>query len=453
MTTNKAKSKKVANITFPIVTNKVSIQESLSVIEAARQNVLAIFPLKNTSDKLPLAASGLFSSHLAGSSSSVKVPSKRHTWVSFSIVSTTSKSPKIFNNRLVNKLVFPALITSITTSTTTASQMAIKAKNSKKQQQTVATAMVTLNPFVVPDEIFGNIFTAVASFLPDMDGNNSSTSPKMGQDQLLAVLPDVVLSSRLSPIPVAKQSIDPDDLKDWTDQMDMKSTVSLPVSGTANGGAWKNVNGSSNLVSGAIFKIKIALLGSLFQLLPGCIGLKSVSRDAVKLFCVEFASQESLNSATKVAISDEVFLTTLKVVWSSGVASVFSLFLSIALYNVLLGISFDDIKTALGIFGVITSVKLKPAGLWQYAVVNFKDIFSAAAAFSNWSVLVRKDSVRILFIANQKKVISLKNAFKAKLVNFLFGCIVFEISNWVSQVVVASGGKPLGVTAATGVKT
>ncbi|KAG9297664.1 hypothetical protein G9A89_011179 [Geosiphon pyriformis] len=224
MTTNRAKSKKVANVTFPIVTNKVSTQEGLSVIEAARQNILATFSLKNTSDKLSLMASGLFSLPLAGGFFSVKIPSKRHIWISPSIVSTISKSPKIFNNRPVNKLVFPAFTTLITT-TTTASQMAAKAKNSKKQQQTVTTAMVTPNPFVVPDEILDKISTAAASLLSDMDGNSSSTSSKMGQDQLLAVLSKVVLSGRSSPIPVAKQSINPDDLKDWADQIKMKSTV------------------------------------------------------------------------------------------------------------------------------------------------------------------------------------------------------------------------------------
>ncbi|KAG9301532.1 hypothetical protein G9A89_008384 [Geosiphon pyriformis] len=230
------------------------------------------------------------------------------------------------------------------------------------QSKKFATAMVTPNPFVVPDEIFGRIFTAAASSISDINGNSSSTSPKMGQNQPLAVLPNVVLSGRSSPIPVAKQSINPDDLKDWTDQMEMKSTVP-----------------------------------------PQFL--------------------ECLNGATKVAIGDEIFLTSLKIAWFSEVAFVSSPFLSVELHNVPLGTYSDDIKTALGIFGVVTSVKLKSAGLWQYAVVNFKNIFSAAAALFNWSVLVRKDSVRIFPIV-----------FKAKLVNLPFGCTAFEISDLVSQV-------------------
>ncbi|KAG9298280.1 hypothetical protein G9A89_002768 [Geosiphon pyriformis] len=364
---NKAKNKKVANVTFPI---------GFSVIEATRQNIPATFSLKNTSEKLLLAVSGSFSFPLARSSSPVKVPSKRHTWISSSVVSITSKSPKIFNNRPVNKLVFSALTTTITSTTTTALQMAMKAKNSKKQQQAVTTAMVTLNPFVVPDEILEKISTAAVSPLPDIDGNSNNTSHKIRKDQPQAVLPDV-----------KQNSIIPDDLKDWADQMEMESTAPPPVSGTADGGAWENVNGrqkfsgwvASNLVSGSTFKIKMALL------------------NAVKLFCVEFAFQKSLNGAIKVAISDEVFLTTLKIVCG------FCIFPSsvCCTSQCSLGIFSDDIKAALGIFGVVTSIKLKPAGLWQYTV--------------HWSVLVKKDSVRILLVINQKEIIASSDAFKAKL--------------------------------------
>ncbi|KAG9303763.1 hypothetical protein G9A89_018660 [Geosiphon pyriformis] len=184
---------------------------------------------------------------------------------------------------------------------------------------------------------------------------------------------------------------------------------------------------ASNLVFGTTFKIKMTLLSSLFQLLPGCIGLKSILRDAIKLFCVEFASQKNLNGATKVAIGDEVFLTTFKIATSSDVASVSSPPLSVALCDISLGISSDDIQFALGIFGVVTSVKLKPAGLWQYAVVHFKNTSFAAAIFTYWSMLFRKNSVRILSVINQNDVISSKDPFKAKLVNFFFGCIAFEM--------------------------
>ncbi|KAG9299084.1 hypothetical protein G9A89_020397 [Geosiphon pyriformis] len=215
--------------------------------------------------------------------------------------------------------------------------------------------MIILNSFVVPDKIFGKISTVAASPLFDMDDNSSGISSKMGQDQLLVVLSDVVLFGRSLPISVAKQYINPNDLKDWADQMEMELTVSSPVSGAADSSAWEN---------------------------------------------------ESLNGATKVAISDKVLLTTFKIAQSSGVTSVFSPSLSVTLHDISLSTFSDNIKTALGIF----------------------DISSVAAALSNWSVLVRKDSVRILSIVNQKKVIFSRDAFKAKLVNLPFGCTAFEIN-------------------------
>ncbi|KAG9294830.1 hypothetical protein G9A89_008522 [Geosiphon pyriformis] len=276
----------------------------------------------------------------------VKVPSKRHTQVNSSVVSTISKSPKLFNNKPVNKLVFLVLITTTTSTTTiTALQIATKAKNSKKPQQIVTTAMVTPNPFVVPDKILEKISTAAVSSFPNMDDNSNGTSHKIKKDKPQAVLFDKVLSGRFSSVIEAKQFIILDNLKDWADQMEMESTVSPPVFGTADGGAWKNVN-------------------------------------------------ESLNGAI-----------TLKIAWSSGVVSVSSLPLFVALCDILLSTSSDDIKAALGIFGVVISVKLKPAGLWQYAVVHLKDISSAAETLKHWFVLVKKNSVRILLVVNQREFV------------------------------------------------
>ncbi|KAG9304219.1 hypothetical protein G9A89_019781 [Geosiphon pyriformis] len=170
--------------------------------------------------------------------------------------------------------------------------MAAKAKNSKKQQQTVATVMVIPNSFMVPDKILEKISIAAVSSLPDMNGNNNGTFHKIRKNQPQAVLPDVVLFGRSLSVIKTKQFITPDNLKDWTDQIKIKLTAPSPVSGTADNSAWENI------------------------------------------------------------------------AWSSGMASVSSPPLFVAFHDVLLGIFSDNIKAALGIFGVVTSIKLKPAGLW-----------------------------------------------------------------------------------------
>ncbi|KAG9286276.1 hypothetical protein G9A89_014262 [Geosiphon pyriformis] len=220
MTTTRAKSKKT-------ISNKISTREALFVVEATRQNVLEVFPLPSNREKLPLVATKSTSSFLAGFSP-VKVPSKKHIWVSPSVASTLTKSPKVFNNRPVNKLVFPSIDSTLGASgTTSLKKMVKKTKSSEKWEQSLVSAIVTPNPFVVPNEILDKIF--VVSF---------STLSKMGQDQPLAVLPNVVSSSRSSLVLKAKQSplVGSSVLGNWTDQMETDSSPPL-VFGATFGGA------------------------------------------------------------------------------------------------------------------------------------------------------------------------------------------------------------------------
>ncbi|KAG9296526.1 hypothetical protein G9A89_015118 [Geosiphon pyriformis] len=67
--------------------------------------------------------------------------------------------------------------------------MVKKTKSSEKWEQLLVSAIVTPNPFVVPNEILDEI--SIASF---------GMLSKMGQDQPLAVLPNVVSSNRLLPV-------------------------------------------------------------------------------------------------------------------------------------------------------------------------------------------------------------------------------------------------------------
>ncbi|KAG9288862.1 hypothetical protein G9A89_012191 [Geosiphon pyriformis] len=129
-----------------------------------------------------------------------------------------------------------------------------------------------------------------------------------------------------------------------------------------------------------------------------------------------------------------VHLATLKiakflVIFESGFPSA-----TVVLCDVLLGVSAANIKTALSVFGSVNCVVLKSAGIWQYVVVYFKKLDSAVSALNHWSVLVGKNSVRILSLVNQNETILFHNKFKAKLVNLSLGCTAFEISDMISQV-------------------
>ncbi|KAG9285355.1 hypothetical protein G9A89_010830 [Geosiphon pyriformis] len=303
MITIKAKSKKTAFDIFSEISNKISTREALSVVEATRQNVLEAFFLSSNCEKLSLVATKATFSSLAGFSP-VKIPLKRHTWVSSSVASIPTKSPKVFNNRPINKLVFPFIASISGVVSTFSSKKIVKKTRNGPRLTTGCVAKCEAKQF-----------------------------PSIG-------LPETISSHQ--------------SFAEWV---------------------------ASTLVPSATFKIKLAY---------------------VKAF------------------TSSVYLATLKIAKALVVSESGSPSAAVTLYNVPLGVSVADIKTAVSVFGVVAHVVLKPVGIWQYVVVYFKKLDSAVAVLNHWSVLVDKDSVRILSLA--------------KLVNLFFGCTVFEISNMIFQV-------------------
>ncbi|KAG9296002.1 hypothetical protein G9A89_011854 [Geosiphon pyriformis] len=191
---------------------------------------------------------------------------------------------------------------------------------------------------------------------------------------------------------------------------------------------------ASILVLGATFKIKLVYVKTVFQSVHGFLGAKSMLKDNVKLFCVKFASQMSLEAAFLVELTSFVYLATLKIAKSLVISESGSLSAAVALHDVPLGMSVANIKMALSVFGSVTYVVLKLVGIWQYVVVYFEKLNSAVSALNHWSVLVNKDNIRILPLVNQNKIILSCDKFKAKLVNLFFRCTAFEINDMISQV-------------------
>ncbi|KAG9297824.1 hypothetical protein G9A89_000129 [Geosiphon pyriformis] len=200
--------------------------------------------------------------------------------------------------------------------------MVKKTKSSEKWKQSLVFAIVTPNPFVVPNEILDEIFIVL-----------SNTLSKMGLDQLLAVLPNIVSSGRLLLVLETKQSppVGSSVFKNWADQIETESSPSL--------------------VFGATF------------------------------------------AAFLVELTSSVHLTTLKIAKFLVVSEFGSLSAAVTLCDVSLGVSAVDIKTALSVFGVITHVVLKSASIWQYVVIYFENLIAATSVFNYWSVLVDKNSV------------------------------------------------------------
>ncbi|KAG9306893.1 hypothetical protein G9A89_002562 [Geosiphon pyriformis] len=195
MAMTKAKSKKAVLDIFPEISNKISTKEAFFVVKAIRQNILEAFSLSSNCKKLSLIATEATSLSLAGFSL-VKVLLKRHTWVSSSVVFTLTKSPKVFNNKLVNKLIFLSIASIFGAFSTSSKKIVKKTKSSEKWRQLLASAIVTPNSFVVPNEISNKISVVSSGILF-----------KIGQNQLLAVLPNVSVHGFLDAKSVSKDNV------------------------------------------------------------------------------------------------------------------------------------------------------------------------------------------------------------------------------------------------------
>ncbi|KAG9303250.1 hypothetical protein G9A89_013576 [Geosiphon pyriformis] len=145
----------------------------------------------------------------------------------------------------------------------------------------------------------------------------------------------------------------------------------------------------------------------------------------------------------RLFFSLSVHLATLKIAKSLVVSESGSSPAAVALHDVLLGVSAADIKLALSVFGSVAHVVLKPVGIWQYVVVYFEKLDSAVSALKHWSVLMGKDSVRILSLVNQNETILFCDKFKAKLVNLPSGCtfalVIFDSQGDLDSAIVKTG--------------
>ncbi|KAG9291530.1 hypothetical protein G9A89_021949 [Geosiphon pyriformis] len=342
----RAKNRKAASDICSKIFNKISIREALSVVEATRQNVLETFPLFSNREKLPLVATESISSSLAGFSP-VKVPSKKHTWISPSVAFTPTKSPKVFNNRPVNKLVF----------------LSIDSTSGASDKISVA--------------LFGML-------------------SKMDQNQPLVMLPNVVSSGRSLLVLEAKQS---------------------PFVGSPVFENW-------------------VVLGKLLLVVKDLL-------DNMKLFCMEFASQQSLKAAFLVELTSSVSLVILKIAKSLMVSKSGSSPAAVMLCNVPLGVFATDIKLALSVFGSVTCIVLKPAGIWQYVVVYFEKLDSAVSALKHWSVLVDKDSTILSHDKFKAKLIGGRTCFILHSLNsghrFQFVLVIFDSQDNLDSAVVKTG--------------
>ncbi|KAG9300224.1 hypothetical protein G9A89_002670 [Geosiphon pyriformis] len=168
--------------------------------------------------------------------------------------------------------------------------------------------------------VMPNPFVVLNKILSEISIVLSSILSKISQDQPLAVLSNVVFFGRLSPVLKAKQ---------------LFSIMSFVLENWAD---QIETESSSLLVSDA---------------------------------------------ADGVELMSSVYLATLKIAKFLVISEFGSFPAAIVLHDMSLSMSAANIKSALGVFGEVFYVVLKPTSIWQYVVVYFKELNAAASAFTH----------------------------------------------------------------------
>ncbi|KAG9284350.1 hypothetical protein G9A89_023607 [Geosiphon pyriformis] len=147
-----------------------------------------------------------------------------------------------------------------------------------------------------------------------------------------------------------------------------------------------------------------------------------------KLAVATFTFESSLMKATKLA-NDVKILVNTDLKKFSGQSDQ-----TVVLKEIPIGILAETVHAALSNYGIIKSIKMQLIGLWQKAVVEFKQIEHADLVAAQWSILIRKDAVRVARSDKDKKLWDAKDVHKALLYTLLMGTNAHDIWVYINSV-------------------
>ncbi|KAG9294084.1 hypothetical protein G9A89_015494 [Geosiphon pyriformis] len=140
-------------------------------------------------------------------------------------------------------------------------------------------------------------------------------------------------------------------------------------------------------VTGKFSQEKLSAVKKLFSGINS-FGRASIPSKFAGIIRVMFTSKLSLAQASKKAENAKIMVNTnLK---KSASRSNWA----VVLKEIPVGTSAEAVRAALSKFGIIKSIKMQLVGLWQKAVIEFKQLGHADLVTAKWSILIGKDAVQ-----------------------------------------------------------
>ncbi|KAG9298740.1 hypothetical protein G9A89_012808 [Geosiphon pyriformis] len=141
-------------------------------------------------------------------------------------------------------------------------------------------------------------------------------------------------------------------------------------------------------VAGKSSQEKLVVVRKLFSGINGFGGASTPSKFS-GIIRATFTSESGLMKATEKATGVNVIVNT-NLKRSAGRSD-----RAVVLKKIPVETSAETVRAALSEFGIIKSIKMQLVGLWQKAVVEFEQSEHADLVVTEWSILIKKDAVRM----------------------------------------------------------
>ena len=158
----------------------------------------------------------------------------------------------------------------------------------------------------------------------------------------------------------------------------------------------------------------------------------TTSRYTPEHFKLTFTSQNSINHATQKATQNNMQPTNTSPNDTNPLKE-----RSLIMKEIPLGTTKDAIRAAVEDFGPIEKISWSIVGLWQKATITFQDSQSYNQAKSNWSILIGKDSTRLVPATNTAQYLQERSKYTLKLTNLPTGTTAFDLQDYIQEL----GGK------------
>ncbi|KAG9305151.1 hypothetical protein G9A89_010659 [Geosiphon pyriformis] len=169
---------------------------------------------------------------------------------------------------------------------------------------------------------------------------------------------------------------------------------------------------------------KLVCVKNFFYRIDGFGGALTPSKfpEVIRL---TFTSESSLNKTRLLAFSKNILVNNDLKKINSHIDQ------KIIIKEIPVNFSKLAIKAVFSKFGKIISIKMQLIGLWQKAVIEFESVEIVCLVASKWSVLVRKNSVHVVLVVNDKESWISKDCYHALLYTLPVGMTAHDLSDLV----------------------